>query len=174
MSPVLVAVVLFARLAEVKGGDIESQEVVHRRAQALEEGGVFPADQAATFTLSVPGTVALLTRVPALGTESPAGRSYDGNEWEAVQPTPLSFDCAGTECTVFLPEYSGPTEDESYTYRLNILDGPPTATNDQMISRFLRHATFGPTKPEIDAFMGEAADLDAAMQAWLDAQFAEV
>ena len=92
--------------AAVAHNNVSSVEA-HRRTQSLVDGAVFPADAAVTLTASAVGTVALLARISALGTPNPAGRSYDGNAWEGVQPTALSFDCTAGDCTVFLPEYSG-------------------------------------------------------------------
>jgi uncharacterized protein (DUF1800 family)/uncharacterized protein (DUF1501 family) len=139
---------------------------------SLSDGTVYAANQTVAFGLSNPGTLAVLTRLSALYSKSaPSGRSYDGLLWEGVQPTALSFNCTASLCTVFLPEYSGPDAGEAYTYRLNILASPDAASDIDLASRFLRHATFGPTRNEIEGLVSSAnvgtGGLATAMHNWI-------
>mmetsp|Transcript_19073 Transcript_19073/g.29041 ORF Transcript_19073/g.29041 Transcript_19073/m.29041 type:complete len:108 (+) Transcript_19073:409-732(+) len=62
--------------------------------------------------ISYPGELLLLSQVITTGgirsTPVPAGRSYNGNDWETVDPLLLLFDCLlGVECSTTLPSVSG-------------------------------------------------------------------
>ena len=104
----------------------------------------------------------------------PAGRSYDGHAWEAVQPTLLEFDCDLSErafCTVTLP---ADESDGGAFYLLRAFNH--TLTPEQAASRLLVQASFGPTRVTIDGLVATetaaaAAGGDGARD-WFAAQMA--
>lgn len=95
------------------------------------------------------GQILLLSQVITTNgvdrTPVPAGRSYEGHDWEAVDPIHLSFDCSsGVYCLVTLPSVPGETVEYTIdTYQPDVLD------SDQMAWRLLQQATFGPTMESI-------------------------
>ena len=141
--------------------------VVSRRqlqVASLEDGLEFAANEVVSLQLSGDGVLALLTRISASGATTPAGRSYDGFEWEGVQPLALQFDCAAMDsCSANLPGASGDI------FRLNIHTAEQPATDAQAAARFLLHATFGPKISEVTDLAG---DLDLA--GWIGDQMATV
>jgi hypothetical protein len=114
-------------------------------------------------------TLSLLTRVSLEGKTLACGRSYHGHPWEPVQPTVWTFVCpsGSGSCRVDIP--AGASGD---VYYLSTHQAPEPASNDEAISRFLVHATFGPQRAEVETFMGNATNLPTAMQTWLTAQMA--
>ena len=108
------------------------------------------------------------------GTARPAGRSYDGHEWEAAAAgaADVAFDCAAADgrvdgyawCLVDVPATT-----DGATYRLRFANG--TLGADAAAARLLVQATFGPTRAAIeDAVALGAGSGDAS--AWLAAQMA--
>ena len=87
---------------------------------------------------------------------APAGRSYNGRNWEASAgpyASTLKFECTST-CVVTLPVLENPSTEKFVliTYAL-------TANRKAKVSRFLEQATFGPTRSEIKSF-NRSAPLD--------------
>jgi hypothetical protein len=114
-------------------------------ATGLEDGLEFAPNEMVSLALSGDGVLALLTHISTAGATTPAGRSYDGFEWEGVQPLALQFDCtAMASCSANLPGAPGDT------FRLDIHTAEQPATDAQAAARFLLHATFGPTISEVN------------------------
>eukprot|EP00520_Triparma_pacifica_P008843 CAMPEP_0118639568 /NCGR_PEP_ID=MMETSP0785-20121206/4291_1 /TAXON_ID=91992 /ORGANISM="Bolidomonas pacifica, Strain CCMP 1866" /LENGTH=1677 /DNA_ID=CAMNT_0006530901 /DNA_START=134 /DNA_END=5164 /DNA_ORIENTATION=+ len=79
------------------------------------------------------------------GTKVPAARSYDGEDWEGVQPLNLIFQCKRNVCRTEIPN------EGSFQVRHIGTDHLPTSTSSSS-ARFLNQATFGATKDEIATF----------------------
>jgi cullin-associated NEDD8-dissociated protein 1 len=74
----------------------------------------------------------------------PAGRSYDGNNWEQVRPLVLPFNCTLNTCKVRIPEGKG---------NYSILPITAFARNDEdLVADFLIQSTFGPTRSLLQSF----------------------
>ena len=107
----------------------------------------------------------------------PAGRSYNGGEWEAVPPTYLSYDCTtvsvlldGTKskCSVDLPPMYDDALVMYYTVRSIVVDTSST-TAEEKAARFLIQTTFGPTKSEI----ADIVDNNILPEQWIRTQMDE-
>ena len=88
---------------------------------------VSPGD--AILPLSQANTLVLLAHVSSGGARKPAGRCYDGFDWEAVALSAaaiLNFDCADDGCFVALPELS-----EGDYYEIEELEGPDAPTDSE-------------------------------------------
>lgn len=152
---------------------------IRRGLQEVLDGNVLPGNEVATLPVSSEGTLLLLTKISTTGKTTPAGRSYDGYPWEGVQPTTIEFNCsAETECSAMLPAPDNPmTEDidESQdNFRINIIETPQPATDEEAAARFLLHAAFGPKKSEVLELANDPAGLPAAMQSWIEDQLEAV
>jgi uncharacterized protein (DUF1501 family)/uncharacterized protein (DUF1800 family) len=102
----------------------------------LEAGGYYE------IPFSKSGQV--LTLVQSSKIPIPAGRSYDGNNWEQVRPLALPFDCTVNTCKVRIPQGKG-----------NYSIFPITAfvrSDENIVADFLIQSTFGPTRSLIQAF----------------------
>ena len=123
---------------------------------------------------SVSGELLTLMLVPPGGsTPIPAGRSYDGRDWESVPPLYFKFNCnvnvngdVNFGCSIVsgLPSTNASGQNaDHYEFKATI---PGPLSNEQLASRMLSKATFGPTSPTI----AEAASMTP--EAWVGAQMA--
>jgi cullin-associated NEDD8-dissociated protein 1 len=81
---------------------------------------------------------------PQIVHDTPAGRSYDGFDWEPVFPNVIPFNCNEQYCRVRIPR-DGPD------YVLSPVDSR-TRSDEQLIADYLIQVTFGPTRDMIRAF----------------------
>ena len=131
------------------------------------------------LALSAAGELLTLSRVARDGSFTPAGRSYDGEAWDKLEPLLLNFSCddASSLCAVAL--------DATVTGTFFLLEGfNGTSTARAAVARFLTQATFGPTLETINTFgvifddddgNGEAKDrvtTFGAIETWVEAQMA--
>ena len=106
----------------------------------------------------------------------PAGRSYDGRDWEPQPPLMASFNCSPAVdprglglCSVVFPEDAASGTASSESRRRALQDGaegggvaywvqstavlsPDQVPHEVRAARFLQAATFGTTRAELDAF----------------------
>ena len=108
---------------------------------------------------------------------APAGRSYNGRDWERVAGPykgTLKYDCrrnvtALRVCEVSLP----PLESDSQDFVL--LTYNHTLSKRNTVARFLQQTTFGPTKAEIDSLTEvDDLDLDLSFAKWMQNQIYNV
>ena len=108
----------------------------------------------------------------------PAGRSYEGRDWEAVAPTYLPYECThvsvlvdGTKshCRVDLPPMYDDALVMHYTVRSIVVDAASTPTAEEEAARFLIQTTFGPTRSEIADFV----DNNLLPEQWIRTQMDE-
>jgi len=108
----------------------------------------------------------------------PAGRSYDGRNWEAVAPSYLPYFCTHvsvlldgikSHCGVDLPlVYDGELV-MHYTIRSIVVDAASMPTTEEEAARFLIQTTFGPTRSEIADFV----DNNISPAQWIRTQMDE-
>lgn len=107
---------------------------------------------------SSPGELIVLSVVATSGAATPVARSYDGNDWEAVMPTPATVTCYSGNCAT---ELSGDTRFDTYT--------ASARTSDEIASRFLAQASFGPTTSSLQGVSTTSSD---PFSEWVQAQMA--
>ena len=98
-----------------------------------QNGGSLPGGTTQDLPKSVSGQVLTLTDMQG----KPAGRSYDGGDWEPVYPLLFPFSCGQWTCSVNLPPSAAGYQMQG---RLS-----KSLSSDADISRFLTQSTFGPT-----------------------------
>jgi hypothetical protein len=104
---------------------------------------------------TIAGFLCTLVEVSSTDDIKPIARSYDGNDWE---PYAGDFAYATFAC------YSGACNVDSVTqktggYRYFLTSSTHVLSNDALKkARFLEKTTFGPTKADISAFNGDAAN----------------
>ena len=80
--------------------------------------------------LSQPNVLVLLVHVSPSGARTPAGRSYDGFDWEAgaalSTSVMLHFNCVSDGCLVTLPDLGG-----GDYYEIKEVEGPEAATDSE-------------------------------------------
>ena len=86
-----------------------------------------------------PGVVMTLTNDRG----QPAGRSYDGRDWEPLHPLLMDFDCSGSNCQMVWPDSQG-------RYQIHQRKAP-SISQEVETSRLLAQTTYGPTKSLIDS-----------------------
>lgn len=124
------------------------------------------ASLASAFEISLPASTTGQVRILSLATDQPTpkpvARSYDGNIWERTQGgATLDLQCSQAgSCVATIPDGT--------TYDLDAHDAPPT-TADQLASRFLVQASFGPTPTSIQEV---DASSTAGLQSWISTQIA--
>jgi len=131
---------------------------------ALEPPDFSLADAVVEVELPVNNTQELLRLEYSLDLEhwTPISRRYEG-VWETLFPNPRSLLPLGSTGLVLQDSVAGHPR-----YFLRFAEPDPiTTTASERAARFLRQATFGPTRTEIDAL---AANNDFG--AWIDAQIA--
>eukprot|EP00756_Hemistasia_phaeocysticola_P029705 Hpha_TRINITY_DN16247_c0_g1::TRINITY_DN16247_c0_g1_i2::g.15430::m.15430 len=109
-----------------------------------------------------------LVRTPvAGGVGVVVARSYDGHEWEGVNPYPFKFSgCTGTACTFWW-------DPAVYTYSLKkTVVTVPTGTK-HATARLFNQGTFGAREADINGFNPAGGGDSAAALAWFDAQVAK-
>jgi cullin-associated NEDD8-dissociated protein 1 len=74
----------------------------------------------------------------------PAGRSYDGSNWEPVYPILLPFNCGSDSCKVRIPQGN-----EIFAITSTKAS---VRSDDAIVSDFLIQSTFGPTRAPIQSF----------------------
>ena len=144
-------------------------------ALQLAHGLVVPATDGALLELSGANSLATLSRVPAGGgAPVPAGRSYDGRDWESVHPDLLAFDCgganAGSACSADLSKAANAAH-----YRVEVYSGASSIPSaEQLSAYFLIQATFGPTRQTIQSLSAgmtqAASSVKAKIEDWIQAQ----
>lgn len=99
-------------------------------------------------------------------------RSYDGQPWEGVLPTPLQPDCdkgsGACSLVVHAKDYAGgarrrrgsPDAVALPSFRVDSFAGYPGITEADAAARLMHQATFGPTQREVEEYLG-ATDKDA-------------
>ena len=107
---------------------------------------------------SSPSELIVLSLVATSGVATPVARSYDGNDWEAVLPTPATVTCFSGNCAT---ELSGDTRFDTYT--------ASARTSDETTSRFLAQASFGPTTSSLQGVSTTSSD---PFSDWIQAQMA--
>eukprot|EP00756_Hemistasia_phaeocysticola_P029704 Hpha_TRINITY_DN16247_c0_g1::TRINITY_DN16247_c0_g1_i1::g.15423::m.15423 len=109
-----------------------------------------------------------LVRTPAAGgTGVMVARSYDGHDWEGVNPDPLTFSgCTDTACTFWWD----PT---AYTYTLKKTVVTAPAGTKHATARLFNQGTFGATDADINSFNTAGGGDATAAGAWFDAQVAK-
>ena len=136
-----------------------------------------------TLQKSVPGELLTISKVDNYGSNEtspiskPGGRSYDGYVWESAYPLLLiddtTMDCsAGTSCQVQLPALDDSTT-QRYVLEATTASSP---TNQQLVSKLLSQATFGPTEASTQELLTAAAanDNQVNVSDWLNTQINEV
>ena len=81
----------------------------------------------------------------------PVARSYDGNVWEAVYPSPhkaISCNSISKVCQI-------ETSNTNQAFRIDAyaLQADELRSNNETISRFLMQATYGPSQEQINDFV---------------------
>jgi uncharacterized protein (DUF1501 family)/uncharacterized protein (DUF1800 family) len=139
-----------------------------------------PAQASATpLPHSSKNTLLLLKRLEGVaGKTTTVARSYDGYNWESVQPQPLQPDCSGqtvqhgkgfSNC-VIVPGISTQYRVERLVYEGQIDEAKFDA------ARLLRQATFGPTRGSFKKFLsshpnsGTTASAMVAVDGWINKQ----
>lgn len=120
-----------------------------------------------------------LSKIASDGTETHAGRSYDGHAWEGTMPGALVFDCSVFDdaCSVWLSATNDDDDgddDGAFYYRCDA-KSVTALTDEQQLSRFLTQASFGPTRTsltDIEALAANAS-VHAAAGWWVAAQMTE-
>lgn len=110
-----------------------------------------------------------LTIAMADGFIRPVARSYSGF-WEASSGdfASLQFSCHGDGfCLVKLDDIA--TERSLVQYQLTSYD-TPNYTPDDVASRFLEQATFGPTRTDINTLLSSGTNLQLAFANWVQDQ----
>ena len=121
----------------------------------------------ARLAQSSAGELFTLSKVAADGTETRAGRSYDGHGWEGAMPGALVFDCGGDgygddACSVWLTANDGDDDGDgggAASYRCDTWSVGNVLTDEEELSRFLTQASFGPTRATLANLSAAAAAL---------------
>jgi uncharacterized protein (DUF1800 family) len=138
---------------------------------SLIDGSTMDAKGEAIVRIAVASStsLAILSMISKNGVEIQAGRSYSGNAWEGVMPTPLQFDCsAKSYCSVDLSANQAGTG----LYKLSVINSIAPKTADQTLSRFLIQSSFGPRKSEIQNIKALAPTVAGSIEKWIQAQMA--
>ena len=120
---------------------------------------------ASALEINLPASSANSVRILSLDTDQPTpkpvARSYDGNDWERTQGgATLDLRCQSGACVATVPDGT--------SYELGV-HAAPTMTSDQLASRFLVQATYGPTRTSLQEV---DATTSAGIQSWINTQMA--
>ena len=127
------------------------------------------------FVVSSAGTLCTLNRIQTSDTGevifiAPVARSYDGNDWETVSgPYKVQINCANSECAIFVPDSSS----DNFRFQLTSYDTRSRNFSSQdLASRFLEQATFGPTLKTIASLSGSVTkrELSSNIEQWVKNQ----
>ena len=157
----------------------------------IAPGGAYLTAGAHLLPRSSPGNLLRVVRSDSASPDffpAPVARSYDGYDWELVEPAAGAADaplleCSGDgACTLTVPDES--THSYRYRYvsggtpsggrRLQSAGGSADASRSEA-SRFLTQTTFGPTRETISALAGaldDPATRDGAFRGWIGTQMA--
>ena len=120
---------------------------------------IFP-DSSKTLTVALPpsdlGFLITMSQVSADNDDAvPVARSYDGHDFETLNPLLLLVDCNAGSCSVDIPSYSGQAA-MHYIIQEYI---PQAKTTAQDSARLLLQGTYGPTQTSLSEAMaiGSAA-----------------
>eukprot|EP01052_Picozoa_sp_SAG31_P007864 SAG31_NODE_383_length_16451_cov_8.412977_6_plen_1261_part_00 len=137
----------------------------------LEERDIEPGP----VSLPISGSIELATliKVPLdqahlRGSAVPVARSYNGNNWEGVMPSPIAFECTQTQ-----PVACSANLAAGFVYQLRMYNGSAYVSQDpsHIASRFLTLSTFGPKLDEISTLGGSTVEeTDANIEDWILAQ----
>jgi len=117
-------------------------------SQAIDpSSSTSPINVKGKTTLTVAGRDALYFLEQILDDDSavPAARSYNGYDWEGVQPLNLKFSCSTNSCETEIPKRGSWYVRAIDTSHLPSSPSAPAA-------RFLNQATFGARRADVEAF----------------------